>query len=54
MTGHFPLNSAGSNSSSMNSSGGSSTASINGKQILTDQQIMSWLVNMVTTDELSW
>jgi len=49
------LNSAGSNSSSRNSGGGGgSIASINNTQILTDQQIMNWLVNMVTTDKLSW
>jgi len=54
VTGHLPLNSAGSNSSSRYSSGGSSITSINNKQILTDRQIMNRLVNMVITDELAW
>jgi hypothetical protein len=50
------LNSVGSNSSSRHSGGGGggSIASINNTQILTDQQTMNWLVNMVTTDKLSW
>ena len=55
MTGHLPLNSAESSSSTRNSSGGSSSmVSINNKQIFTDRQIMDRLVNMVITDELSW